>query len=216
MVKISNKKIHEVKKRKKIPILVGGTGLYFKALIEGLVEIPIIPLSLRIKTRNLQKKIGQERFYKKLLKVDPLSINQINPSDVQRTIRAYEIKTFTKKSVVEWYKNTKSNFKKKDFYKIIIIQSRPKLIEKISIRTRQMLEIGAILEVKRFLKLKIPKEKSISKAIGIAEISDFLKKMIDKEELAQKISIKTRQYAKRQVTWARGHMKSWKKFIPIN
>ena len=145
------------------------------------------------------------------MKVDPLSINQINPSDVQRTIRAYEIKTFTKKSLVEWYKNTKSNFKKKDFYKIIIIQSRPKLIEKISIRTRQMLEIGAILEVKRFLKLKIPKEKSISKAIGIAEISDFLKKMIDKEELAQKISIKTRQYAKRQVTWARGHMKSWKK-----
>ena len=210
-LKLVIKKIHEVKKRKKIPILVGGTGLYFKALIEGLVEIPIIPLSLRIKTRNLQKKIGQERFYKKLLKVDPLSINQINPSDVQRTIRAYEIKTFTKKSVVEWYKNTKSNFKKKDFYKIIIIQSRPKLIEKISIRTRQMLEIGAILEVKRFLKLKIPKEKSISKAIGIAEISDFLKKMIDKEELAQKISIKTRQYAKRQVTWARGHMKSWKK-----
>ena len=213
-LKLVIKKIHEVKKRKKIPILVGGTGLYFKALIEGLVEIPIIPLSLRIKTRNLQKKIGQERFYKKLLKVDPLSINQINPSDVQRTIRAYEIKTFTKKSVVEWYKNTKSNFKKKDFYKIIIIQSRPKLIEKISIRTRQMLEIGAILEVKRFLKLKIPKEKSISKAIGIAEISDFLKKMIDKEELAQKISIKTRQYAKRQSTWARGHMKDWIKVDP--
>ena len=77
-----------------------------------------------------------------------------------------------------------------------------------------MLAEGAVLEVKKFLKLKIPKNKSISKAIGVAEIRDFIKNKIVKDEVIEKISIKTRQYAKRQVTWARGHMTSWKKINP--
>jgi len=77
-----------------------------------------------------------------------------------------------------------------------------------------MLDMGAVLEVKKFLKLKISKNKSISKAIGIAEIKGFIKKKTDKDEVIEKISIKTRQYAKRQVTWARGHMSSWKKIKP--
>jgi tRNA dimethylallyltransferase len=77
-----------------------------------------------------------------------------------------------------------------------------------------MLEMGAILEVKKFLKLKISKDKTISKAIGISEIREFLKKTAEKEEIANKISIKTRQYAKRQMTWARGHMVDWKKINP--
>ena len=78
-----------------------------------------------------------------------------------------------------------------------------------------MLDAGAISEVKKFLKLRISKNKSISKAIGIDEINDFIKKKIDKDEVIEKISIKTRQYAKRQATWARGHMANWKK-IKVN
>ena len=74
--------------------------------------------------------------------------------------------------------------------------------------------MGAVLEVKKFLKLRISKNKSISKAIGVAEIKDFIKKKIIEPEVIEKISIKTRQYAKRQVTWARGHMKDWKKINP--
>ena len=77
-----------------------------------------------------------------------------------------------------------------------------------------MLDIGAVLEVKKFLKLRISKNRSISKAIGIAEIKDFILKKMIKDEVTEKISIKTRQYAKRQATWARGHMKSWKKIEP--
>ena len=210
-LKIVIKKIGKIKKRKKIPILVGGTGLYFKSLTDGLVEIPRIPIKLRNKIRLLNKSIGQERFYKKLLKLDPLIINQINYTDSQRAIRAYEVKLFTKKSVTEWYKNTKSNFKKSDFLKLYIDYPRPELIKKINIRTREMLDAGAISEVKKFLKLRISKNKSISKAIGIDEINDFIKKKIDKDEVIEKISIKTRQYAKRQATWARGHMANWKK-----
>ena len=74
--------------------------------------------------------------------------------------------------------------------------------------------MGAVLEVKNFLKLKISKNKSVSKAIGVVEIKDLIKKKIDEDEVIEKISIKTRQYAKRQATWARGHMKSWKKIEP--
>jgi tRNA dimethylallyltransferase len=210
-LKIIVKKIKDIKKRKKIPILVGGTGLYFKALTEGLVEIPSIPLRFRNQVRALQKSIGQEKFYKKLLKIDPSAINQVKPQDTQRTLRAYEVKLFTKKSVTEWYKNTKSKFKKKDFFKLYINLSRPKLIEKINIRTELMLKNGVIQEVKKFTKFKISRDKSITKAIGLTEIKDLIKNKASKEEVIEKISIKTRQYAKRQVTWARGHMSDWKK-----
>ena len=74
--------------------------------------------------------------------------------------------------------------------------------------------MGVVSEVKEFLKLRISKNKSISKAIGVAEIKDFIKKKLIEKEVIEKISIKTRQYAKRQVTWARGHMKGWKKINP--
>ena len=213
-LKIVIKKIKEIKRRKKIPILVGGTGLYFKALTEGLVEIPLIPLKFRNKIRLLQKSIGQERFYKRLIEIDSLIVNKINSQDVQRSIRAYEVKLFTKKSITEWFKSTKSQFKKKDFFKLYIDYPRSELIEKINLRTTEMLDMGVVLEVKNFLKLRVPKDKNISKAIGITEIKDFIKKKIVKEEVIDKISIKTRQYAKRQATWARGHMTTWKKIKP--
>ena len=213
-LKIVFKKIKEIKKRKKVPILVGGTGLYFKALTEGLIEIPLIPFKFRNKIRSLHKSIGQKKFYKKLLRLDPLIFGKINSTDTQRSIRAYEVKLYTKKSVIEWYKNTKSNFKKNDFLKIYIDYPRIELIKKINLRTKLMMDIGAISEVKKFLKLRISKNKSISKAIGVAEIKDFIKKKMVEEEVIEKISIKTRQYAKRQATWARGHMKSGKKINP--
>ncbi len=210
-LKIATKKIYEIKSKNKTPILVGGTGLYFKALVDGLVKIPIIPLTFRNEVRKVQKKLGQKKFYEKLIKIDPRLKDMIKATDTQRSIRAYEIKMFTKKSIIEWHENTSSNFKKRDFFKIIIDFPRKELIEKIHNRALKMIEKGAIEEVKKFLELKIPKDKSISKAIGIHEIDQYLKKRIDKKKVIEKISIKTRQYAKRQMTWARGHMKSWKK-----
>ena len=210
-LKLVNIKILEIKKRKKTPILVGGTGLYFKALTDGLVKIPNIPNKYREKIRSLHKKIGSKKFYSKLVKLDPLIKNYLNPSDTQRVIRAYEIKSFTKKSIYEWFKNTKSKYEQKDFYKIYIDFPRDELIKQISYRAGKMIERGAILEVKRFIKLKVPKNKTASKAIGINEIKDFINKKIQISELIEKISIKTRQYAKRQTTWGRGHMSDWNK-----
>ena len=213
-LKLVKKKIKEIQKRKKIPILVGGTGLYFKALTDGLVKIPNISLKLRTKVRIMQKKLGQEKFYKELLKLDPSSKGKINPTDTQRSIRAFEVKKFTGKSLHEWFKNTKSNFMDDDFFKVYIDYPRQELIDRINLRTERMIENGAVKEVKNFIRLKVKKDKSANKAIGVNEIKDYLIKEIDIKEIREKIAIKTRQYAKRQSTWARGNMMSWLKLRP--
>ena len=215
-LKLVNQKITDIKNRKKTPILVGGTGLYFKVLTEGLVNIPNIPNKFREKIRSLHKTLGSKKFYLDLVKIDPLVNHYIDPSDTQRTIRAYEIKAFTNKSMYEWIKNTKSNYEQKDFYKIYIDFQRNDLLEKINLRVRKMIKKGVIQEVKKYMKLKVPKNKSANKAIGINEVKDFINKKIQIEEAIDKISIKTRQYAKRQSTWARSNMLNWNKIKPNN
>jgi len=208
------KKIKEIKKRKKIPILVGGTGLYFQSLIEGLVKIPEIPLKFRNKIRMLQKKDGQKKFYNKLLKIDPMVRDKFDKNDTQRTIRAFEIKSFTKISMYEWINKTKSEFKDEEFLKLYVDFKREDLIKRISLRTIKMIEEGAIKEVKRFIKLKIKKELSVNRVIGIDELTQSIDKKINLDQAQELISIKTRQYAKRQATWARSRMTSWEKINP--
>jgi len=213
-LKLAIKKINEVKKRKKVPVFVGGTGLYYKALSEGLVNIPNIPIRFRNKIRLDHKKLGQKKFYQKLLKLDIISKNKINPTDVQRTIRAYEVKKFTNKSLHDWFKDTKSFFEEGNFFKIYIDFPREELTKRISKRTNLMMKLGAINEVKRFIKLKVKKDKSVNKAIGVGEIKEYLNNEKDLKEIIEKISIKTRQYAKRQNTWARSNMSNWLKLQP--
>ena len=163
-LKLVNQKILDIKKRKKIPIFVGGTGLYFKALTDGLVNIPNIPNKFRKKIRSLHTTLGSKKFYLDLVKMDHLVKNHISPSDTQRAIRAYER--------------------------------------------------GAVQEVKKFIKLKVPNNKTASKAIGINEVIDFINKKISIDEVIERISIKTRQYAKRQNTWGRGNMLDWNRIKP--
>jgi tRNA dimethylallyltransferase len=213
-IKLAIQKIKEIKKRKKIPIFVGGTGLYFKALTDGLVNIPNIPIKSRNKIRILQETLGQKKFYQKLLKLDPKSKDKINPTDAQRSIRAYEVRKFTKKSLHDWFKNTKSHFRDNDFFKLYIDYPRKDLIKRIEKRTEKMIRMGAVKEVKRFIRLKIKKDTSVNKAIGINEIKEFLNDEKELSDIKEKISIKTRQYAKRQSTWARGNMESWLKLQP--
>jgi tRNA dimethylallyltransferase len=214
-LKAAIKKIKEIQKRKKIPILVGGTGLYFQSLISGLVKIPKIPLKLRKKIRLTQKKEGQKKFYKKLLKIDPRVKDKFDSNDTQRSIRAFEIKTFTKISMYEWLNKTKSEFKDDEFLKLYVDFKREDLVKKISLRTSKMIEEGAIKEVKKFVKMKIKKDLSVNKVIGIDELTQYLVKKINLNQAQELISIKTRQYAKRQATWARSRMTSWEKINPI-
>ena len=214
-LKIAIKKIKEIKKRKKIPILVGGTGLYFQSLIDGLVKIPEIPIKFRNKIRLMQKKEGQRKFYKDLLRIDPMAKNKFDQNDTQRTIRAFEIKSFTKISMYEWLTKTKSEFKDEEFLKLYIDFRREDLIKRISLRSTKMIEEGAINEVKKFIKLKIKKDLSVNRVIGIDELTQHLEKKIKLVQARELISIKTRQYAKRQATWARSRMTSWEKINPF-
>ena len=213
-LKLVKKKIKEIRNKNKIPILVGGTGLYFKALTDGLVKIPKIPNKIRNKIRNMQTKIGQKKFYLRLLKKDKLIKNKIDPTDVQRSLRAYEVIYFTKKSIFEWYKKTKSQYKKDEFLKIYIDYPKEQLVNKITKRVDQMIKDGAVEEVKNFEKLNLNNDNNLNKVIGIREIKDFIEKKTSFKEMKLNIVIKTRQYAKRQRTWSRGQMSDWQKFDP--
>ena len=215
-LKQAKKKINFCLKKKKIPIVVGGTGLYFNTITKGISKIPNIDLKTRNKVRNLYKKIGFKRFYDLLLKLDPKIKGRILPTDSQRIQRAYEVKIKTKKSLFDWFTNTKSDFLDFEIKKIFIDIPREELLKKISQRTELMIKNQCINEVRKFNKLKIKKSLSANKLIGVQEINDFLKRSISLDQCKDLINIKTRQYAKRQNTWARGHMKNWNKLYSKN
>ena len=209
-------KIEEQWKDGKTPIVVGGSGLYFKALTDGLVKIPDIPNNLRTIVRRQHKKVGQKVFFKSLVKLDPLAKSFILPSDSQRSMRAYEVKKFTNKSLFEFLKETKSNFNNNVFKKLFINTPRELLHKKIEKRVEKMFNDGVIDEVKKFCKMKVNKELSSNKIIGIKEIKDYLQGKITLIKTKELITQKTKQYAKRQFTWARGHMKSWEMIYSPN
>ena len=215
-LKQAKKRIDSCIKRKKIPIVVGGTGLYFNTIIKGMSKIPDIDLKTRNTVRNLYQKLGCKKFYNKLLELDPKIKGRIPPTDAQRLQRAYEVKFKTNKSLFDWFANTKSEFKDFEIRKIFIDTPREVLLKKISLRTQQMFNNRCINEVKKFNSMNIKKSLSANKLIGVQEINDFLKKSITFEQCKDLINIKTRQYAKRQNTWARGHMKNWNKLYSKN
>ena len=197
-------------KKGKVPILVGGTGLYFKAVTSGLSRIPKISNKKRKAVKKIYDKIGYKKFYKKLISSDPLCKNKILASDTQRVLRAFEVKRFTKKSIYEWAKNTKSDFTEYDVRKIYLNIPREKLLIKINDRTKKILaDQKCLKEVKNFLNLNIIKSLPANKIIGIAEINSFFEGRQTYKELIENVNIKTRQYAKRQSTWSRGHMADW-------
>ena len=210
-IKVAKKKIKECIKKGKVPIIVGGTGLYFNAITRGISKIPKINIQTRRKIRNLHKKIGNIKFYEKLLLIDPKVKDKILPTDTQRIIRAYEVIHKTKKSIFDWASTTKSDFLKYDIRKIFINIPRDILLNKIEKRTEKMFRDNCVDEVKVFLTKKLDSQLSINKLIGVKEIENNLKGIFSLEKSKELINIKTRQYAKRQNTWARGHMKNWNK-----
>ena len=214
--KEAKKKIDACFQKRKIPIIVGGTGLYFNTITKGISKIPDIDFRTRSKVRNLYKILGFKKFYKKLLELDHKVKNKILPTDSQRVQRAFEVKLKTKKSLFDWIVKTKPEFLDFNLKKIFIDIPRNELLEKISKRTELMFEQNCISEVKKFNRLKIDKNLSANKLIGVQDINQYLKGSISLEECRELINIKTRQYAKRQNTWARGHMRNWNKIYSKN
>ena len=201
--------LNKIIKKKKQPIFVGGTGLYFKLLTEGISNIPKIPDSIRTKARKLNAKLGNDEFYDLLIKLDPLIHNRIKKNDTHRLIRAYEVVTFTKKSLIDWQKKNKNYFSNYHFVKIFINPENSFLQKLLRLRLKKMFELGAVDEVKKFLKLKINKSLPANKILGIEEIKKYLDKKIPLEQAFEETFIRTRRYVKRQRTWFRGHMKDW-------
>ena len=208
-LKLAKKKIKKCHKDNKIPIVVGGTGLYFNTITRGISKIPNIDIKTRKHVRNIFNRLGYHKFYDQLVKNDPKVKNKILPTDSQRTQRAYEVFEKTKKSIFDWTSNTKSEFINFDIKKVFIDIPRKDLLKKIYLRTELMFKNKCIDEVEKFNLLKLNKTYSANKLIGVQEINDFLKGYISMDQCKELLNIKTRQYAKRQNTWARGHMKNW-------
>ena len=215
-LKLSIKKIKEIWKKGNTPIVVGGTGLYFKALTNGLVKIPNIPNQLKLEIKKMHNELGQKFFFDQLIKEDPLAKKFVLPTDTQRSIRVYEVKKFMGKSLFELIKETKSNFANEVFIKLFINTPKELLHTTIEKRVEKMFKDGALKEVENFLSMKVYRELSANKILGVKEIKDHLKGKTKLSETKNLIVLKTKQYAKRQFTWSRGHMKSWEAIYSSN
>ena len=211
-IKHTEKKIKEIINKKKTPIIVGGTGLYFKSLIDGIAQIPNISKAKRDKVIKLFNQIGVDEFYKKLIKLDPKCKNKIVKNDKQRMIRFYEVKFYTKKSIFDWQKNTKNNLKDINFKKIFLNFPREFLLVKIEKRFKKMVDQGAIKEAKKFKKLGVSKTLTSNNILGLKEIMSYLEGKMTLKDAVERSIIRTRQYIKRQMTWFRGQMKDWNEF----
>tara|TARA_B100000029_G_scaffold317136_1_gene309597 strand:- start:3981 stop:4892 length:912 start_codon:yes stop_codon:yes gene_type:complete len=208
------KKIKDINKKKKLALVVGGTGLYFKVLTEGLVEIPDVP---KIDYSYLN---SMGRFYMKnsYIKKNPNIFKGIDTNDIQRVSRAISVYENTGVTLSDWQKNkNKKYFNVNEFIKIYLMPPKQELEKRIKKRFIKMLEKGAIDEVKNYKKIQSPySTHNANSIIGVEEIALFLAKAINKNQLKEKVLIRTRQYAKRQFTWQRGQMKDWKGFSDIN
>jgi len=203
--KLAAKKIKEINKKGKIALVVGGTGLYFKALTNGLSEIPEVPKT------NISSKLDKNYISK-----NPKIFKGILTSDKQRVQRAFSVYKHTGKPLWLWQKKNKKIFKTTELIKIFLHPAKPEIENRIKKRFDEMLQKGAIQEAENFKKIRVNSINSSNFIIGLKEISEFLSKKISLDELKEKVLIRTRQYAKRQYTWQRGQMKDWKGFSDTN
>ena len=209
------KKIKQIKKRKKIPVVVGGTGLYFRALTEGLVKIP----QVEKKDFSYLNPIGRWMMGNHYHKKNPTIFEGIDRNDIQRVSRAISVYEGTGLTLKEWQKKeNKKYFKSSDFIKLCLLPPKNELEKKIKNRFNKMLKKGAQEEVRKYKKKFLAPSSHISanSIIGIYEIGLYQQKSININEVKERVLIRTRQYAKRQYTWQRGQMKDWKQFTDTN
>ena len=199
-------KIFELRSKKSQTfIFVGGTGLYFNALLNGLSQIPQIPKEIR-EFANAQ---DLTFFLEYLEKNDPDVLEKIDVKNQRRVQRAWEVLKATNKSILYWQSNNASPLVSSDATLLLVEIERESLTKRISARVDFMLESGAIKEVEKVYKTCWDVNLPFSKAIGAQDIISYLNSGISLDKLTQNISLKTRQFAKRQRTWHRNYMKNW-------
>ena len=186
-----------------LPILVGGTGMYLKSLMEGISEIPSIPDSIKLETEEILRTNGLEYLYKILIESNNKTL--INKKDTQRIVRAFNVLKFTGKSIEEWQKVNKKILEDVNFEIYLPPMERENLYMDCEKRFDEMFERGAVEEVRRLLEQNLDVSRSIMKAIGVREIQQYLSNQIDRDECVNLSKQSTRNYIKRQLTWIRGN-----------
>lgn len=210
-LKLVKSSIDEVLQKNKIPLIVGGSGMYISKLVEGISEIPEIDEAIRAEASELFENLDKEDFAAELIRLGE-DKNKVKNLDKHRLIRAYEVLRQTGKSIFFWQeKPLKKLFAEEDFLHINLNPNREELYQNCNLRLAQMLNSGAIEEVERLLNHGITNDKQITKTLGFYEIEDFLNERIAKEEMLAIAAQKTRNYAKRQLTWFRNQLPN--KFI---
>jgi tRNA dimethylallyltransferase len=209
----AEKAVGEIRARGRIPVFVGGTGLYFRALTGGLAEMPDVPGEIREKWRTRLKDDGPEKLHMELQKIDPRAAEILRPADGQRIVRALEIAEATGRSIVDFQEASGTAVIDADrAEKIVVLPDRKILHERINRRFEKMLDMGAVEEVRALLALRLSPEMPVMKAIGVPQIAGMLAGRLTREEVAAQAAAATRQYAKRQMTWFRNQMdESWRR-----
>ncbi|NTF42400.1 tRNA (adenosine(37)-N6)-dimethylallyltransferase MiaA [Agrobacterium rhizogenes] len=201
---------------RKLPVFVGGTGLYFKALTGGLSDMPAIPLEIRNRLRARLLAEGAEILHRELADRDAPVAESLNPQDGQRIVRALEVIEATGQSIAAYQGRTGPVVIDPDrAQKIVVLPERTLLHQRINGRFETMLAMGAEEEVRALLALDLPAEMPVMKAIGVSQIAAMLRGEMTRDEVLETASAATRQYAKRQMTWFRNQMdESWERVSP--
>ena len=216
--KDESKASSNILKNKNVPLLVGGTMLYFNALEYPMDDMPASSEAVRKKVLEELEKFGLKYLYEKLLKIDPECTKIIKPNDKQRVMRALEVYYLSGKPISAFQTKNKTPQSKFDFLKIgLMPQDRGKLHKKIEIRTKEMINEGFLEEVRELIE-KYPElnaDHNSMRCVGYRQIFNSVGKKIEINELKEMITIATRQLAKRQLTWMRG-MNGLKIFDPFD
>jgi len=192
-----------------LPIVVGGTGMYLKALTEGLAAVPSIPADVSDEARRLHKEIGGEEFRQRLAKLDPDAAERLPSGDSQRLIRAYEVIQATGRTLTEWRAdgaNTPAIAGR--FVTIALIPPREDLYTKAEARFDAMMAIEVLEEVRAFNALKLDPALPAAKALGVPEFTSYIGGELSLDEAVARTKQATRNFAKRQLTWFRNQMQA--------
>jgi len=183
-----------------VPILVGGTGLYLKVLLEGIAPIPAIDPDVRAMVRSLP----DDGAYKLLQLEDPLRAAQLSPNDRQRIARALEVKRSTGVTLADWQVAKAGGIGEHiDLHPLVLLPDRTWLYQRCDLRFEAMLQAGAVAEVDALLARGLDPDLPVMRAIGVREIAGWLRGDWSREEAIAKGQRATRNYAKRQYTWLR-------------
>ena len=203
--------IKAVQARGKVPIVLGGTGLYCRSLTEGFVDVPDIPDDIRGATRAEVEEIGPVAAHELLRDADPDWAAQVHENDPQRIARGLEVFRATGRPLSAWQAEPVAAPDLGPVAKIVLEPDREWLVERIHTRFHLMVEAGAVDEVEALLKLRLAPSLPAMKALGVPELGGYLAGEMSLDEAIEAAAIKSRQYAKRQSTWFRQQMISWNK-----